>query len=97
MGIVDYEYGGAIVMVDNPWGDSLVRGTFVDASVGFDSDDLIGIEGIGVGDTLGIMFWLEGNMFVDNVRFDVTPEPSTLVLLAAGLIAMAAYTWRKRK
>ena len=27
----------------------------------------------------------------------ITPEPSTLILVATGLIALLAYAWRKRK
>jgi hypothetical protein len=34
-----------------------------------------------------------GAMDVDNVH--VTPEPSTLVLAAVGLIGLLAYVWRK--
>jgi hapalindole H/12-epi-hapalindole U/12-epi-fischerindole U synthase len=34
----------------------------------------------------------------DNVRLDVVvPEPSTMVLLASGLIGLLVYAWRKRK
>jgi hypothetical protein len=47
-----------------------------------------GMEGSTGGSTLGI----------DNVRFAAvsTPEPSTLVLLGAGLLGLLAYAWRKR-
>jgi len=34
-------------------------------------------------------------MDIDNVR--VTPEPSTLLLAAVGLIGLLAYAWRKRR
>ncbi|MBN1395855.1 MAG: PEP-CTERM sorting domain-containing protein [Pirellulales bacterium] len=33
----------------------------------------------------------------DNFRMDVVPEPSTLALLAAGLVGLLCYAWRKRK
>jgi hypothetical protein len=36
-------------------------------------------------------------MGVDSVRLDAIPEPSTLVLLGAGLAGLLAYAWRKRK
>ena len=32
-----------------------------------------------------------------SVGVGVVPEPSTLVLLAAGLLGLACYAWRKRK
>lgn len=41
-----------------------------------------------------------GRMAIDDVSVTVTPpvpEPSTLVMLAAGLLSLVAYAWRKRK
>jgi len=40
----------------------------------------------------------QGNGFIlayDNLQ--ITPEPSTLALLAAGLVGLLAYAWRKRR
>jgi hypothetical protein len=50
---------------------------------------MTGIPGATAGSTMGI----------DNVHFIVAPvpEPSTLVLLSAGLFGLLAYAWRKRK
>jgi hypothetical protein len=43
-----------------------------------------------------------GTMHVDYLRFTAgayapVPEPSTIIMLAAGLIGLLAYAWRKRK
>ncbi len=41
-----------------------------------------------------------GDPFVYNTSYGtsrVTPEPSTLVLLATGLLGLLAYAWRKRR
>ncbi len=36
-------------------------------------------------------------LYADNFRIGAIPEPSTLALLASGLIGLLAYAWRKRK
>ena len=36
-------------------------------------------------------------IFFDNVRLTSVPEPGTLALLAAGLMGLVAYAWRKQK
>lgn len=51
------------------------------------------------GNAIGYMFdpRANGNVVFDNFRMDVVPEPSTLALLACGLLGLLAYAWRKRK
>ncbi len=38
-----------------------------------------------------------GDVYIDNVIVELVPEPSTLALLATGLIGLLCYAWRKRK
>jgi hypothetical protein len=99
MGIFDLNYGGGLVVVDRDY-SSLGVGEWGDFTISIASNDYINGDTINEGDVIGIMFWLEasnGDGAADNARFYSTPEPSTLVLLAAGLIGMVAYAWRKRK
>lgn len=58
-----------------------------------------------VGGYIGISFAFGGGgatppgaqLYLDNVRLTATPEPSTVALLATGLLCLLAYAWRKQK
>jgi hypothetical protein len=41
--------------------------------------------------------WGGSSVGLSEVRFEKIPEPGTLALLAAGLVGLLAYAWRKRK
>ena len=36
-------------------------------------------------------------VWFDGIQATQSPEPSTLILLVAGLVGLLAYAWRKRK
>jgi hypothetical protein len=76
-------------------------GTFYDYAVTFNSDDYIVAakgQGPSVGDTIRVGINLGTGSYASDVRVDATPipEPSTLVLLASGLVGLLAYARRKR-
>jgi hypothetical protein len=76
-------------------------GTFQDVSYSFNSDDVIG-HGHAVGNKLAVFIDFGGGVVIDNVRVTAVtqgevPEPSSVVLLAAGALSLLAYAWRKRK
>ena len=81
------------------------NGNLVDVSASFSADDMIGVNGQQVGDQLAVFIYLAASTdncdtVATNVRVDVTgavPEPSSLVLLAAGAVSLLAYAWKKRK
>jgi hypothetical protein len=45
----------------------------------------------------GYNFAASGFVSIDDLALTAVPEPGTLALLAAGLIAFVTYAWRKRK
>jgi hypothetical protein len=72
--------------------------SFYDYSVTFNSNDVLGvIQSPRPGDTFRFGVIIGAGVYASDIRVDVTPEPSTLVLLTSGLIGILAYVWRKRK
>jgi hypothetical protein len=106
-GSVHYGFGDitALTAPAMPEVDSLPGagdGNLVDVSASFNADDQIGVNGQQVGDQLAVFIYMAASdancdTVATNVRVDVTPEPSSLVLLAAGAVSLLAYAWRKRK
>ncbi len=92
-------FAGTLVTTEFLGTDDPAPGTFKDFSVTFDSDTfLTGQKGSPkAGDQLRIGFDLGTGIYADNVRLDIAPEPSTLVLLASGLVGLLAYARRRRR
>jgi hypothetical protein len=81
----------------------ITPGTFRDFSVAFYTDNYPLLGGLGQSN-MRMVLAMQGNLYVDGTYVTEytdtpapAPEPSTLVLLASGLIGLAAYAWRKRK
>jgi hypothetical protein len=84
-------------------------GYFFTVTSTFNTDDVIGQypiytgnSPVAAGDDLAVFFDISGpGTVIDAVTVTESrtcvPEPSTLALLASGLIGLLAYAWRKRK
>jgi hypothetical protein len=92
---------GSLIYQTYPDADNPTPGTFKDFILQFNGNDFAtgGPAAPVAGDMLRVGFELGAGTYADNVRLDVSPapEPSTLVLLASGLIGLSAYAWRKRR
>jgi hypothetical protein len=73
--------------------------TFGDISLSINSNDYIGQGDIAAGDNMTIGLVLGGGVCFDNVRLTATdvPEPSTLLLLAAGVLGLLLYARQRRR
>jgi hypothetical protein len=101
MGYFDATKGGGVPAVRTVLpSQAPMPGTFADFSYSF-TPLLTGKSPAHVGDELQVMFDMEGQSYIDNVRIDdgsvPVPEPSTSALLTAGLIGLLAYAWRRRR
>jgi hypothetical protein len=81
---------------------SITPGTFKEFSVDYYTDNYPLPEGLG-GSNMRMVLAMQGAVYADNCQIveetdtSPVPEPSTVVLLASGLIGLAVYAWRKRK
>ncbi len=78
-------------------GPGLIAGDWTTINV----DWTVAADNLSIGKYLYVNYWATSanTMYLDDVSVSFTPvpEPSTLGMLAAGLIALVAYVWRKRK
>jgi len=73
---------------------------FTDYSVTISSDMIAAANAAGEKIGIEIAITNQGagaNFGVDNVRLDVIPEPSTLMLGVTAMLGLLAYAWRKRR
>jgi hypothetical protein len=64
----------------------------------FNNDGRVDLSDLGVLiNNFGQSASMSSSVVVAGMNVSTVPEPSALVLLAAGLIGLLAYAWRKRK
>ena len=93
--IVVDEYTGSLTNKEFPSSENPAPGTFKDFSLTFAADDYIN-DSVWDGDPLDVGFIIGGGTYADNIRLDIVPEPSTLALLASGVLGLVAYAWRRK-
>ena len=71
----------------------LSSGDFLNAIAGWTGGDTLNAL---AGRTVALRFVMD-DATVYGFHFEPVPEPSTIVLLATGLIGLLVYAWRKRK
>ncbi len=79
---------------------SLSTSAMTDYSVTITSDAIATAGAVGKKIGIEIAIPTNGpgaNFGVDNIRLDIVPEPSAIVLFSTGILGLLAYAWRKRK
>jgi hypothetical protein len=89
-------YTGELTNVEFSSSENPAPGTFKDFSMTFAANTYIKHNGVRNGDELEVGVILGAGTYADNVRLDIAPEPSSLVLLASGVLGLAAYAWRRK-
>jgi predicted esterase len=90
----DLAWGAADSYVENI---ALTAGNWTTVNI----DWVVPVDSASIGKYLYINYWgvTTNTVYFDNVAvsFSPVPEPSTLVMLTAGAIALVAWAWRKRR
>jgi hypothetical protein len=92
---------GAYVNDKNPAvSNPLLIGTYAGFNHYYDGDlaeVLIYTRTLSAGELNSVGYYLGQKYGIPNSYTNAAPEPSTLTLLAAGLVSLLAYAWRKRR